>query len=501
MPIFIKDDRRKDLAEGITYHEFREIVATTNQNPLLLELARRTSAEGPLESFDPGRNGPNWVPPFAYGDVARASVAAGTRDGYPVQEEVVNAYLHAGVRIYLPNEEDRGEYGVHLHEVRTMGIQGLDQQTVFSRVSSALALFALTELPGAAKLSVMEPGWFERLMGVSVDEYMFIIFNVSLLTQMHHGVLQLKDLDHPMLRGVFESVSKHKFVHVITTHLSMTLSEFRSKELEARKPVEENLQRLTHNPLASNPLLDGVTRGYVAPVWHWIIPQMSTANLYYKLLQLAGTAFAADLGRLFEQYVGKQLDLLELTVEPEVKYKSGKHLKATTDYFVELETFILFIECKSTRPDASVLQAGDAMNDFLLKRLGRAVEQLNESKLIFEKVAPSRLSRGKRHIGVILTMEAFYGASVSLQYILDIQPIMPTTILHVRELESLVTLPHGEISRIITDATAVTSNGSSLYFDISDKIATVPQQDNPILVEAWESSLLVSRLGGEDASS
>jgi len=495
MPIFMKDGRRTDLADGITYREFQEIIATTNQNPLLHELARRTAAEGPIESFDPARNGPNWVPPFAYGDVARACISAGTRDGYGVQEEVVNTYLHAAVRIYFPNEENRGEYGKHLHEVRTMGIQGLDQQTVFSRASSALALFKHTALPDDAKVAMMHTGWFENLFGVSVDEYMFIVFNLSAIVQLRHGILQLKDLDHPMLVNVFEVVPKQKFVHLIVNHLSLTLNDFRVKELEARDSVDENLQRLTHNPLSSRPLLAGVNKGFIAPVWHWIIPQMSTANLYYDLLSLAGKPFASDLGRLFECYVGKQLRLLDIPVESEVKYKEGKNLKATTDYFVEFDSFILCIECKSTRPDASVLQAGGAMNDFLIKRLGHAVEQLNESEKVFGEVAPKSLSRGKPHVGVILTMEPFYGAPASLKYILDIQPSIPTAVLHIRELESLVTLAQSKIESMINSAIAAAASANVPYFDISDALAVVPQQDNAILVEAWDSSLLVSEFG------
>ena len=493
--MFIKDNRRPDMPDGIRYGEFVDMISHMNQNSLLLELARRTSAEGILDNYDPSKQGQNWVPPFAYADVARASISQGNREGFPAIGEIVDDYLHASIRIYVPNVEDLGEFGAHQNELRMMHIQGTDQQSPFSRAASAMALFTRTKIPPRAKLKVMKGDWFEEIMGVSLDELFYILMNLSLMFQIGKGVLTIKDLHRPIFAQAIETVSVEKFIHVLNI-MSLDLESFRVMEAEEREGVEEGLQRLTHNPLGSSPFITGVTRGYVAPVWHWISSQVSTANLYYALISRAGSDFAGDLGQLFEAYVGEQLALLNVRLQEEAEYKDGKNRVKTTDWILELGGLTILIECKSTRPDKHVQRADEDMLAFVKDRVSKAVKQLNNTNAIFDTVIPADMSRATMRVGIVLTMEPFYAVAETLAAIPDMAPDIPVAVINIRELEALVTLGSRRVEELISKSVEEAKQSGLMYFDLSEALAVTQHQDNPILAAAWDESILVKTLGG-----
>ncbi|WP_435093738.1 hypothetical protein [Clavibacter michiganensis] len=170
---------RPDLPEGIVWSEFVRLVGQNDARALLREMARRTAAEGYIRSFSPEENGPNWFPPFAYGDLARVVLGNPPKVGQSVPVLFMNTLLTTARRIYVPNTEDLGDWGDAISVMRAKYLQGPDQEPLFVRLARPIALFQQTAYPADLTPVVMTPDWFKRAMGVTVEEYAYIIANLA----------------------------------------------------------------------------------------------------------------------------------------------------------------------------------------------------------------------------------------------------------------------------------------------------------------------------------
>ena len=121
-----------------------------------------------------------------------------------------------------------------------------------------------------------------------------------------------------------------------------------------------------------------------------------------------GQPFADDVGELFEQYVGRQLDSIPgAQVHREITY--GKDSKRSVDWIVVCQNAVLLVEVKSVRPTDPVRLGSPEAWDELSKKLSHAFKQIETTEQLIA-VGNTAFSANPRHLprlGVIVTMEPF----------------------------------------------------------------------------------------------
>jgi hypothetical protein len=214
------------------------------------------------------------------------------------------------------------------------------------------------------------------------------------------------------------------------------------------------------------------------------VRKASPLGIYYAGLEKWGTQFSADLGELFEAYVGRQLGLLpDATVLPEIAYGRKKG-ERSVDWFAVFDDCVMLVEVKSTRPTEPV-RLGDAkLADALDGILSKAVRQLNTSASLIRSRQPGfeGLPTDRPLLGLVVTMEPFH--TVNAPFTRDYLPFcdIPFRVCSVLELEQLATVADISAGSLLLDLmTDPNKDGWSVHGALTGHAGT----RNKIIDDAW----------------
>jgi hypothetical protein len=214
------------------------------------------------------------------------------------------------------------------------------------------------------------------------------------------------------------------------------------------------------------------------------VRKASPLGIYYAGLEKWGTQFSADLGELFEAYVGRQLGLLpDATVLPEIAY-GRKNGERSVDWFAVFDDCVILVEVKSTRPTEPV-RLGDAKLAAALDGiLSKAVRQLNTSASFIRSRQPGfeGLPTDRLLLGLVVTMEPFH--TVNTPFTHDYLPAcdIPFRVCSVLELEQLVTVADISAGSLLLDLmTDPNKDGWSVHGALTGHAGA----RNKIIDDAW----------------
>ena len=243
------------------------------------------------------------------------------------------------------------------------------------------------------------------------------------------------------------------------------------------------------NPLTARPLVRLGDGRLVAPVPQLIARKLSPMELYYLGIKRWGEPFARDMGELFEDYVGRQLDTLpDATAHPEIQYFQGKNPIMGVDWIVVTEDAVLLVEAKATRVPAAARAGQDTAQDSFKRTLGKAFDQINRTYRAIRASVPefSAIPADRPILGLVTTLDPWYMANSGLARALLPSPEIPTMVASARALEHFIAIGQRQpaapiLAEILGDQEQRTwdlANALMRYTDQSDS--------NPILREAWE---------------
>lgn len=242
------------------------------------------------------------------------------------------------------------------------------------------------------------------------------------------------------------------------------------------------------NPLRSRPLVGGVLpEGYVAPSVPAIQSRCSPEGIVFEGLSKWGNSFTAEAGQLFEQYVGRNFELMEgAQVLPEIAYKEGKQSKLSVDWIIIMPNAVILIECKNSMPTANIKEGTE---DFIEAhaRLEHGVEQINKTAALIRDARPefNHIPSNRRFIGLLTTL-----GNLELANMPEIRSSLPTAevpigIVGPDTVEFMVTVPQPELGELIDRVELSTSNENVLV--VSNWLEGVEGRSNPILDSAFGS--------------
>ncbi|MDP5317336.1 hypothetical protein [Streptomyces poriferorum] len=401
--------------------------------------------------------------PWALLDAAWVSLARGRagRPGATSQDlrQILDLYLALDDPV---TQEPEGMERWDGYLQRIIHHQGPWQDDAYAQLSRSIALLAQTPYPDDADdpLEVILPGWDHDLLGCSLADYLGIVHLIWACATAH---------PNPRRRGRFavdwypvtdydqfnELRSPDQIRAVLKRHFVTT-----KKKLRAAFPTDNDplLRRYTHNPLRSRPLVSGVPGGHLVPVPAAVVGKATPLGLYYTggdNKSEWGKAFTNDVGRLFERYVGRQLDLLpDAEVHPEILVKLSKKDKAKTiDFFVVFRDLVLLVEVKSTRPGEQLRLGGPDFATLLpATPLKKAFEQINKSvKLLRSGRHPelADIPADRRMIGMVVTAEPFHQINTAAHRVAMPATDIPVMVTPIAELEDAVTITGTSLATLL----------------------------------------------------
>lgn len=297
------------------------------------------------------------------------------------------------------------------------------------------------------------------------------------------GYIDFALLTAPHMQEVFERVLPRSDAVNLIQHFTTTVEGARAMNAQAR-PVPANRQRFAFNPFVAKPLISLGEGGVYAPQSMLVSRAIFPSNLYHVGMKRWGVPFAETLGGRVEQYVGRQLLLIGGDhVEGEITYDKGDK---SVDWIWVTDAAVVLVECKSARLTLGAKAADESLAAVTARTLGKARAQIDRTaKLIHDRhPAFAHIPAERPIIGLVTTAEPFYLSNTRILPEYGEQPVTPTQVASLRELEHFVCLEEREAVALLLSVLADPEKRTWSLASVMKDLREV--RKNPILEAAWK---------------
>jgi hypothetical protein len=387
--------------------------------------------------------------PWALAEIARVSLAYGDEHrGEATDDDVVacNAAYNALSDVELAT----GAEGSLAHFFLRMSSEQLEyQHSLLHEMSRTAALFQDTTMRREPK--VLKPGWQHELFGASLADFVGAGQLLHLACAPIQGRFNPAWLDQENLKPITDIMGAGLLRQIWSDHYLTDRSRF--KGVAGTRAELSPKRRFTFNPLFATPVVEGLTDDWLVPVPGVLARKFSPLGVYYMGVSHWGKPFADDLGDLFEQYVGRHLQLIPDTeVLASIRY--GRDNRESVDWIVVMPYVVLLVEVKSVRPTDPVRMGAAAASAELGRMLGKAFGQIATTDALIEERRPEfkGVPTDRPRIGVIVTMEDFHTINSPFHRPLY-QPSssVTTVVASASEIEHLVAYREAPIDRLLLE--------------------------------------------------
>jgi hypothetical protein len=424
--------------------------------------------------------------PWAIAAAAKASIVAGNehRQAGVTERDVLEiCAAYNALDTPLVNEPSGVSDTVGAFLVRTSYEQFPYQLSHFEEISRLGALFENVE---DVSTEILDLGLIERVLGCSLDEFVVAGFVLATGAQANTGFF---DPEWPALREGPQAIDRQFSIDTVRRVFEgQFLASFEQIRATAEK-VEQPSVLLRHheyNPLVGRPFVTLHDGRHIAPQPHFVFQRLSPSALYYaavdELDAKEANQFTRDVGRVCEDYVGRQLRLIpSATVTSEILY-DGDQL--SVDWFVVFDELVVLVEVKSTRMSHLARMGAEKLKDDVKRRLGKAYEQVQRTDELLSggHSAFAEIPADRPRIAIVVTLEPYWAANSPFIAEFLPEPPIPTSVASVRALERLVDVlciaGPDPLIKVLEDPDRRTWNIENALPDIE-----VPK--NPILDAAW----------------
>ncbi|MFJ3113739.1 hypothetical protein ACIPI2_07025 [Micrococcus luteus] len=428
------------------------------------------------------------TPPWGLAAAARESLLYGNEHrAKPVDEVALQKLMQ---KFQIAMDIDDADVGTNDFLVTLMTLVTYEQfpyqESMFEELARSHA-WMVESLPEVETKVITESSLAAMLDGVPLRDAIGATFFLQVGAMQNGGVYKPSWLDQPNFAEVLKIYPRTN-IEKMVSRLTTTPTAFRAEF--HKKSVRKSTARFDYNPLVATPFVDMGGGNLVAPATRLIMRTVTPGGLYYAGMKEHGKDFADDLGGLFENYIGRQLKLIEgAEVHPEISFGKGGGSKSV-DWFVILPNLVLLVEVKSRRLGPAARAGDTALMESLTETLGGARKQLTRTvyHLAEKHSAFKHIPTDRPMLGLIVTAEPFYtGAAYLLDHDVAIipggaLPDVPVASASAREIEWLVT--HGEdVEPMLLAEMEKSAGGVVSLSDIGKRAGA----ENPILVNAWNA--------------
>lgn len=202
----------------------------------------------------------------------------------------------------------------------------------------------------------------------------------------------------------------------------------------------------------------------------------------------AASAFARDMGKLQEDYIGRQLATLPgAQVHPEVTYTEKKNVIDGVDWIVVFDDLVLLVEAKATRTPAATRAADETAQGAYEATLGKAFKQINRTYRALQAGLPefNQIPAGRPVLGLVAALDPWYTANSMARGFLP-APDIPTMVASAREVEQLVAIGQRlSASAVLSEIMRPGDERQTWELETALRAFEDPTDRNPLLDEAW----------------
>jgi hypothetical protein len=426
--------------------------------------------------------------PWAIAAAAKASIVAGNEHRQPgVTDRDVSEICAAYNALDTPLVDEPAGVSdtVGAFLVRTSYEQFPYQESHFEEISRLGALFANVE---ALSTEILDLALIERVLGCSLEDFVVAGFILGTSAQANTGFF---DPEWPVLRDGPHAIDRHFSADLLCRVFeSQFLASFEQIRATAKKVEQPNVLLRHHefNPLVSRPFVTLPDGRHIAPQPHFVVQRLSPSALYYAAVAALDNeqteSFTRDIGRVCEDYVGRQLQLIpNATITPEIVY-DGDQL--SVDWFVVFDELVVLVEVKSTRMSHLARMGAERLKDDVQRCLGKAYTQVSRTDglLADGHSAFAEIPADRPRIAIVVTLEPYWAANSPFIAEFIPEPPIPTSVASVRALERLVDVLAAvggpdPLIQLLEDPDRSTWN-------IENALPQIEVPRNPILAAAWD---------------
>jgi hypothetical protein len=419
--------------------------------------------------------------PWALADIARVSLVTGNEHR---QAATIDDLLWCA-NDYVASEDPElapGQPGaIDGFLLRKGSEQLVFQQSNFHEIGRSAALFEQTT--PTTQLKVIQPGWDEELFGCSLSQYVGIGFIMHTGAVKNHGRFSPEWFNDPLLEPITSQIPADLMGEVIEHEFVGSTSFFRDQRESA---IASPFRRFTYNPLLGRPVVSRIGTDLLVPVPGQVIRKVCPLGIWYAGFARWGNPFAEDVGDLFEQYVGRQLQTIPgAQVHHEIVY--GPENKRSVDWIAVCDNAVLLVEVKSVRPTDPVRLGSPAAWGELAKKLGHAYEQIETTEQLIAsgQAEFSQIPPNLPRLGLIVTMEPFaFVNAPPIRQRFSASVTIPTSVCWSEELEWVLMLKDRPIDTYLLE---LLTDPAKVGWDISADLAGIELGRNAVLDKAWDS--------------
>ena len=216
----------------------------------------------------------------------------------------------------------------------------------------------------------------------------------------------------------------------------------------AKAHLNTNRKKWSLNPLIKYPIVDMEDGYLVVPVPSYLLNKISPSGIYHLGYDKYGENFTKYLGLQFQDYVGRQLNLLSASpgvdVQFEIRYGSKGSRRDTVDFFLVTKDMIVLVEVKIYRPIQSVQEGTDEGYHHLRDRIQKAYNQIGRTYEDMKSKSIEEIHlQNRRAVGLVVTLERFHLINDPNFDNLFERPPIPTAVVSIADLEvAIATLMH-----------------------------------------------------------
>jgi hypothetical protein len=360
------------------------------------------------------------------------------------------------------------------------------QHRALNEWSRAIALFADTTFPASHEPEVMRDGWIEDLVDATLGEYMGTGFILWASATKSSGYYRPAHWD-PSLDQINQVLPRERVEEVARAHFATTIDEIKS-ERRALGPLLSASEKYAFNPLIARPFLtDIVPDAWIAPSVDLIVQKVGVAGFTHLGMRRWGTKFSRDLGRLFEEYIGRQLELIAgAVILREIDFGTRKTPRKSVDWIVVTERMVVLIEVKASSPTEVIRQSAGDLFSGVRSKLAAAVDQLNKTAdaLGTHRSAFADVPVDRPVVGLVVTLGNFPSAPLAYRMGQLGQSKIPISFVFVGDFETLVARSAEEFGEILADGFGSTPV-SGLIENLNGVLHRFAVDRNPIIEAAW----------------
>lgn len=381
------------------------------------ELVAMIAAAAPAVSFNQADYQTNTtVTPWGLADVARISLAFGSERNRlsPTREHLDHCLLmhnnlgHRGLA-----EQEEGAVANLMLQLAFS--QFPHQRNVGPLMGRSIALFDQTQPADPDAMEVLRGDWQQELLGCSLVEYIGVTQLLMAAAAPNGGRFDPAWteawVDREDLKQLTEVFDPTVTRHVLNTHLVADADEFRDRDTGT--PSID--RRFTFSPLLDHPVVAGLGTDLLMPVPDFLIWKPTPLGLAYTGMARWGEAFAHDLGRLFEAYVGRLLHLIPgATVYAEILYwKTKKQWGRSVDWIVVFPDLVLLVEAKARRSTEALRTGAAGAAAALQLTFDKGNAQLDTTFDLIKGGAAefAHIPTDRPIVGIVVTLDDFHVAN------------------------------------------------------------------------------------------